>query len=454
MNIEDTIAAICTGHGGAISIIRIAGPTALETGRAAWQGHQKLHRNNARKMLFGKIVRNNGQSGDSALAVYMPAPNSYTGDDVVELHCHGGAAAAREALESTLINGARQAEPGEFTFRAFINGKMDLTQVEAVCDLITAHSDMALHLAERQIDGVLGRQVATLRQTLTDILAECESRLDFPEEELDWTSRDKTILLLNDIADKVTTLIQTGRDGAVLRSGIRVVLAGRPNSGKSSLLNLLLGFDRAIVTSLPGTTRDTIEENANIRGIPVTLIDTAGIREASNMIEGMGIDRSRQSIRQAKIVIWLLDAASAELSAELAEMQTHAAQKSNLIAVWNKIDLALADVSLPATTSCPSVCISVTENIGIEQLLDTFERVVWEFPHTEEPEVAINQRHAKLLEETLNVTPEAIAAIGDSDWELAAVPLRQAMNTLGQILGEQADPDILDNIFSRFCIGK
>lgn len=453
MNIDDTIAAVCTGHGGAISIIRIAGPTALEVGRAAWLGSRELCRRNARRMLLGKIIRGNGQPGDTALAVYMPGPGSYTGDDVVELHCHGGTSASREALEAAYNGGARPAGPGEFTFRAFVNGKMDLTQAEAVCDLIAAHSDMALHLAERQIDGALGRRVTALRQTLTDILAECESRLDFPEEELDWTSENETVAQLNNVVNDITALLKTGRDGAVLRSGIRIVLAGRPNSGKSSLLNMLLGFNRAIVSELPGTTRDTIEENATIRGIPVTLIDTAGIREASDLIEGMGIDRSRQSIRQAQVVLWLLDASSSDLSAELAEMQSHTAGKSNLIAVWNKIDLAAPGVSLPVTP-CPGVQVSVAENCGIEQLLDTFERAVWEFPHTEEPEVAINARHAKLLDESLNALPEAVAAVRDGDWELAAVPLRQAVASLGQVIGEEADPDILDNIFSRFCIGK
>jgi tRNA modification GTPase len=452
MNTEDTICAICTGVGGAISIIRIAGPDALKVGQKVWSGKIELDLKNSRKMLLGKIILQNGDIGDSALAVYMPGPNSYTGGDVVELHCHGGALATKETLNTTLQAGARAAEAGEFTFRAFVNGKMDLTQAEAVCDLITAHSDMALHLAERQIQGKLSNNIGELREQLVDILAESESRMDFAGEDLDWTNDSIFIDKLEVIGAKIAKLLESGREGIVLRNGIRVVLAGKPNSGKSSLLNLLLGFDRAIVTQLPGTTRDTLEESANLRGIPVTLIDTAGIREATDLIEGIGIDRSRQSIKQAQIVFWLLDASAKDIDAEIIEMNAHTIEKENLIAIWNKSDLA-KDKALPELP-CPSVEISVLKSLGIDDLLNLFEKAVWEFPHTEEPEIAVNARHAKLLEEAIEALPGAAINLGDNDWELAAVHLRSAISALASITGEESDPDILDNIFSRFCIGK
>ncbi|MBU8902495.1 MAG: tRNA uridine-5-carboxymethylaminomethyl(34) synthesis GTPase MnmE [Victivallales bacterium] len=452
MNTEDTICAICTGVGGAISIIRIAGSDALKVGQKIWQGQIKLDSKNARKMLFGKIILNDKNIGDSALAVYMPAPNSYTGGDVVELHCHGGSLATKQTLNTALQAGARAAEAGEFTFRAFVNGKMDLTQAEAVCDLITAHSDMALHLAEGQIQGKLSASIGELREQLLDILAESESRMDFVGEDLDWTNDSVFIDKLEDIGAKITELLESGREGIVLRNGIRVVLAGKPNSGKSSLLNLLLGFDRAIVTQLPGTTRDTLEESANLRGIPVTLVDTAGIREATDLIEGIGIDRSHQSIKQAQVVFWLLDASVKDIDAEIAEMNTHTVDKENLIAIWNKADLAEKKI-LPELP-CPSVKISVLKSLGIDDLLDLLEKAVWEFPHSEEPEIAVNARHSKLLEDAIEALPGALMNLGDSDWELAAVHLRSAISALASITGEESDPDILDNIFSRFCIGK
>jgi len=452
MNTEDTICAICTGVGGAVSIIRIAGPDALKIGQKVWRGKSILHLKNARKMLLGKIILHDGNIGDSALAVYMPGPNSYTGDDVVELHCHGGSLATRQTLDTALQAGARAAEAGEFTFRAFVNGKMDLTQAEAVCDLISAHSDMALHLAERQIQGKLSADIGVLREQLVNVLAECESRMDFADEDLDWTSASVFIDELEGIGAKIAELLESGREGLVLRNGIRVVLAGKPNTGKSSLLNLLLGFERAIVTQLPGTTRDTLEESAHLRGIPVTLIDTAGIREATDLIEGIGIDRSHQSIKQAQVVFWLLDASSKDIEAEITEMNTHTIDKENLIAIWNKSDLVENKI-LPELP-CPSVRISVLNSLGIDELLDIFEKAVWEFPHTEEPEIAVNARHAKLLEEAIESLPGAAMNLNDDDWELAAVHLRSAISALASITGEESDPDILDNIFSRFCIGK
>lgn len=452
MNTEDTIGAICTGIGGAVSIIRIAGPDALAVGNRIWRGRSGLGLNNARKLLLGRIVLPDGGAGDTALAVYMPAPHSYTGGEVVELHGHGGMLAARQTLDAVLRAGARPAGPGEFTFRAFVNGKMDLTQAEAVCDLITAHSDMALHLAERQIRGRLSAEIMELRSKLLDILSESESRLDFTEENLDWTETAVFIEDLEKIGARLAGLLESGREGLVLRHGIRVVLAGRPNTGKSSLLNLLLGFDRAIVTQLPGTTRDTLEETANLRGIPVTLIDTAGIREATDLIEGIGIDRSRRSIKQAQVVFWLLDAAAADLNAEINAMNIHAGDKKNLIAVWNKTDLA--DGRILPRVKCPAVRISVLESRGIGELLDWFEKSVWEFPHTEEPEIAVNARHAGLLREAIAALPGAALNLRGNDWELAAVYLRTAAGALASIIGAETDPDILDRIFSRFCIGK
>ena len=452
MNTEDTIGAICTGIGGAISIIRISGPDSLRVAGRVWRGRAIPGNSNARKMLLGRISADSDADGEPALAVYMPGPNSYTGDDIVELHCHGGTLPVRRALDAVIAAGARLAEPGEFTFRAFVNGKMDLTQAEAVADLIYAHSDMALHLAERQIAGALKNQINRRRETLIDILSECESRMDFTEENLDWTDADIFVERINTVCSEIDKLKASGKEGVILRNGIRVVLAGKPNVGKSSLLNLLLGYERAIVTQLPGTTRDTLEETAHIRNIPVRLTDTAGIREATDMIEGLGIDRSRKTIRESQLVLWMLDAASATISEDIEEMEKHIAEHRSVIAVWNKIDLA-GNAPLPGL-KYPAARISVTAGTGINELMDIFEQAVWGFPHTEEPEIAVSSRHAALLEEAVAALPEAAARLKSADWELAAVHLRAAISALGSITGENISPDILENIFSRFCIGK
>ncbi|OGV53540.1 MAG: tRNA uridine-5-carboxymethylaminomethyl(34) synthesis GTPase MnmE [Lentisphaerae bacterium GWF2_44_16] len=448
MNTVDTIAAISTGTGGAISIIRISGGKALELLNSVWKGRETHGKHNSRKMILGKMI----SGGEPVLAVYMPGPNSYTGDDIAEIHCHGGSLSAKNALEKVLSAGARSAEPGEFTYRAFINGKMDLTQAEAVADIISAHSEMALRLAEKQISGLLKNSVDEIRNGLVNILAECESRMDFPEENLDWTDKNTLSEMIRDSRGKTEKLLLSRKEGIVLREGIRVVIAGKPNVGKSSLMNLLLGFDRAIVTKIPGTTRDTLEEFANIRNIPVRLIDTAGIREAGDIIENMGINRSRAVIREAQIVVWMLDASSENPEDESADMTKHIGNEKNIIALWNKIDM-MKNSSLP-DTGFTSASISIKNNSGMDSFLDIFEKTVWGYPHAQGPEVAVSSRHASLLDEVLKELPEAAEKVLSEDWELAASNLRSAVNALGKITGQTADPDILENIFSRFCIGK
>ncbi|MDD3118924.1 MAG: tRNA uridine-5-carboxymethylaminomethyl(34) synthesis GTPase MnmE, partial [Victivallales bacterium] len=367
MNTNDTIAAICTGTGGAIAVIRISGAAAGEIGNRVWHGRHPLERSRARLMMLG-TAQFAGRGGDLALAVYMPGPNSYTGEDIVEIQCHGGNLTAGKVLEATLKAGARMAAPGEFTYRAFINGKMDLTQAEAVADIINAGSNMALLLAERQNAGILGRRLGALRQQLIGILAESESRLDFTEEDLDWTPGEETATALRAIHHELQLILASRQEGAVLRNGIRVVIAGRPNAGKSSLLNWLLGFDRAIVTAIPGTTRDTLEETAHLRGIPVHLTDTAGLREADNLIENLGIDRSRKSLSCAEVVLWVLDASSVP-EAEVSEMHRRRPDTTPTIAIWNKLDLIVPDHPLPET-NLPTVGISVVQQTGMTDLLD------------------------------------------------------------------------------------
>ena len=451
-NTADTITAIATGTGGAITVIRISGPDALHVSNSFWRGYKKLSRENPRVMVLGKCSSPDGSFSEQAIAAYFPAPNSYTGEDTVEIQCHGGTLVSRKVLELCLGAGARQANPGEFTFRAFMNGKIDLTQAEGVAEIISAESSMALNIAERQVVGIIGKTVGEIRNALVFVLSECESRLDFGEENLDWTSPDDLNGRLNKSSAKISSLLKYKTEGAVLREGIRIVIAGKPNVGKSSLLNLLLGYDRAIVTHLPGTTRDTVEERAVIRNIPVRLIDTAGIRDADDLIENKGIERSLASLKQAQVVLWILDPCS-ELQSEIETMKNHLRNLESSIAVWNKTDLVKDLLSLP-DTGIDTVKVSVEKNTGIEKLLDAIEKKVWGHPHTEEPELAVSSRHAALLGEAAEAVPGAVSNITGQNWELAAVHLRSAISSLGKITGEDASPDILDDIFSRFCIGK
>lgn len=451
-NVVDTIAAIATGTGGAITVMRISGPEALHVANAFWRGRRKLSPENGRMMLIGKCVSRDGLFSEQSLAVYFPAPNSYTGEDIVEIQCHGGSLVSRKVLELCLKEGARQANPGEFTLRAFLNGKIDLTQAEGVADIISAQSSMALNLAERQAGGIIGKTVREIRNSLVFALSECESRLDFGEENLDWKSPEELNGALRESCAKISDLLKYKTEGAILRGGLRIVIAGKPNVGKSSMLNLILGYDRAIVTSLPGTTRDTVEEHAVIRNIPVRLIDTAGIRDADDLIENKGIERSLASLKQAQLVIWLLDPCS-DRQAEIETMKSHLRNRDSSIAAWNKTDLVEDPSSLP-DTGFDTVKVSVEKNTGIEKLLDMIEKKAWGRPHTEEPEIAVSSRHAALLEEAADAIPGAVSNITAQNWELAAVHLRSAISSLGKITGEDASPDILDDIFSRFCIGK
>ena len=411
----DTIAALCTAPGGALAIIRISGPDALCISEKVWTGTHRLAELPPRRLSFGFALDEKGGRGESCMAVYMPAPASYTGENVVEIQCHGGEYAPRRMLERVLHAGARSAEPGEFTRRAFLNGKMDLTQAEAVADLIAAKNDSAGRIAERTPESLVNEFSA--------------------------------------IRSELSGLLSTRRAGMVFRDGVKLVIAGAPNVGKSSLLNRLLGYDRAIVSDIPGTTRDTLRENASIRGISVNLSDTAGLRtETSDRIEALGIERSRSAIQFAEIIFWVLDASNSGKS-EIEDMVRSVPAGAPVITIWNKIDLVDENWE-PPKTPFPSVSVSAETGKGMESLLDLFEKNVWENAEHTEPECAVSTRHAKLLEQaadSLNLTEREVQ---NDNYELAAANLRSALEAVAGITGEAVVPDILEDIFSRFCIGK
>ena len=452
MNTVDTIAAVATAPGGAINIVRISGDDALAAAQNVWHGKQQLCRNNARKMLYGVI----GDPGEPALAVYMPKPHSYTGEDVVELQCHGGTVAVRRTLEAVLKQkNIRSAEPGEFTMRAFINGKLDLAQAEAVGDLITSSSDATFDLALRQLEGALSQKVNAIRETLLLLAADCESRLDFPDEELDFDAAEALVVRLAEAENALNDLIASAHAGAVLREGVRITLAGKPNAGKSSLLNALLGIDRAIVSDIPGTTRDTLAERAVLRNIAVEITDTAGLRDSDDTIEALGIERARAAMRQAQVVFYLLDASQDDLAEELAEFNNiRHTGSSQLIAIWNKLDL-VPGKTLPELENCTTVKISAHTGENLDQLLDAFENAVWQgSENAVDTPTAVNARHLELLQKAQEFLQPAAGEMIDGNWELAAANLRLALLETGKIVGETVEPDLLDEIFSRFCIGK
>ena len=447
---KNTIAAIASALGGAVAVIRISGPEAVSVTDKCWFGSRPLARSNPREMLLGNIRDQDEGVLDQVMAVKFVAPGSYTGEEMVELHCHGGALSARQVLLQLLEKGADPAQPGEFTKRAFLNGKMDLTQAEAVADIINAHSTMALRLATRQLEGCLGRRTEELYDNLVHILSETESRLDFPEEELDWIPGDKMQKELQKAEERVDELLASKLEGEVLRQGIRMVIAGPPNVGKSMLLNAVLGRDRAIVTELPGTTRDTLEELAHIRGIPIRFIDTAGIREAENLVEKSGIDRSVSSIQEAQVVLWVSD-----VEASAAEQGCpYALDEAPVIKVVNKCDKLKSRPAPGRMEGEENVYISALTGEGLEGLYDKIEKTVWNAPHRSEPEAAVSARHAALLEKAKRALEESREQCKAESWELLAVNLRDALDVIGRITGRTAGPDVLEDIFSRFCIGK
>ena len=454
---DQTIAALATAAGGPVAVIRLSGADALSTVQALWR---PLGRRNAldapgqeRRLLLGQLFdAPDGALIDSqCLAVYMPGPESYTGEDVVELHLHGGAAETRLALQALARQGVRGALHGEFTRRAFLNGKMDLTQAEAVAEMVGATSAAALSLANRQLAGQLGGRVNGLYDQLQVFLSEMESHLDFPEEELEWMAMPSLVAGLDGCRDALLRLAATRMEGEVLRGGVTLAIAGAPNAGKSSLLNRLLGRDRAIVSETPGTTRDTVEAECVIRRIPFRIVDTAGVRESDDRIEKAGVERSRQAVAEADVILWLMDATLPPAAALPfpAEWPHH----GPVVTVANKCDLPNHHVPDGA------VAISALSGENMAALEAALEAAVFGEGGSVSGELAVSARHAALLEQAAADLETCVnllqaTAGGEPPWETAAIPLRTALAALGEVTGRAVSPDILDTIFHRFCIGK
>ena len=452
---DDTIAAIATPLGeGGLAVVRISGSEALAIGDKSFSpvGKSSMKPSQAatHTIHYGKILRR-GKTIDEVLLSVLRAPRTLTREDVVEITCHGGLLPAKMVLDVVLENGARMAMPGEFTKRAFLNGRIDLTQAEAVADLIAARTDLALSAANEQLAGKLSQRINALRDDMVKILAHVEAHIDFPEEDIPPNTKEQLLQRLENAAAFMDELLRTANEGQILRRGIRAAIVGRPNAGKSSLLNELLGHDRAIVSAIPGTTRDTIEETANIRGLPIIFVDTAGLRESRDEIEIEGIRRSRETLAKAELILHVLDHSEPLTGADENYLAEFARKKR--ILVRNKIDLP-QKLFLPDELGTVGVC--CLSGKGIEPLKDAIKNLVWAGEiRAEMLQVMINSRHQDALKRAKAGTQETINALRENiSLELAAMDLRIAVNAVGEIVGKTTTEDLLDSIFSQFCIGK
>jgi tRNA modification GTPase len=442
---NDTIAAISTPIGeGALAVIRLSGPNALSVFARVFRGALPPAKFVPRRVFFGEIHDRAGKI-DEVLVTFFRNPSSYTGEDVVEISCHGGVLVTRRVLDLLLADGARMANPGEFTQRAFLNGKMDLTQAEAVMDLIRAQTELALRAANDQLAGYLGSELAEIRESLLTTLAHVEAYIDFPDEQIDPDTgkalRDRILAL----ESRLDRLLATADQGRVLRHGLRTVIYGAPNVGKSSLLNLLLGYDRAIVSEVPGTTRDTIEEVINIRGIPVRLIDTAGERESPDILESEGIRRTHRQVEQADLVIHVVDSSLPPSGLELVD-------RSRSVLLLNKADLG---VHL-AWQTVVGVKFSCQEKSGLEELNQAiWDRVMGGAVKVDDVRVAINARHQACLQNAKQLLETGRRSLEDGKSpEFVSIELRGALDAVGEVVGKLDTEDLLGKIFSEFCIGK
>ena len=445
MSLEDTIAAISTPVGeGAIAVIRLSGSDALAVLARNFAGVIAPAQFVPRRVFFGKIQDAAGNV-DEVLVSYFRGPHSYTGEDVVEISCHGGILVTRRVLDLLLSAGARMANPGEFTQRAFLNGKMDLTQAEAVMDLIRAQTELALRAANEQLAGHLGNELTDIRELLLTTLAHVDAYIDFPDEQIDPDTGKVLLDRILGFENRLDRLLATADQGRILRHGLRTVIYGAPNVGKSSLLNLLLGYDRAIVSEVPGTTRDTIEEVINIRGLPVRLIDTAGTRESFDLLESEGIRRAQHQVEQADLVIQVVD--GSQPPENLKDLDG----RPNVL-LLNKCDLGVH----PLWTEIAGVRFSCKEKVGLNDLNQAiWDRVMGEKVKLADVRVAINARHQACLQTAKELLAAGAQSLRDGKSpEFISIELHGALDAVGEVIGKLDTEDLLGKIFSEFCIGK
>lgn len=457
---HDTIAAVATPAGnGGIAVIRISGPDAVGVADRLFRGRIPLSSAKSHTVHYGSVAGEDGRAVDAVLATLFRAPHSYTGEDVVELGTHGGHFVSRAVLRLVIAAGARPADPGEFTLRAFLNDRLDLAQAEAVADLIHARSERAHRLSMEQLEGKLSGRIRELRTALTDLCSLLELELDFSEEGIELARREELLSIMTGVRNNVDSIITGFTSGKMSREGVRVALAGKPNVGKSSLLNVLLEEERAIVSEIPGTTRDIIEESITLHGVEFIFTDTAGIRESVDLIEKEGIRRTIAHIQKADIVLFMVDA-SEEIgggeAAMLKEAVNDLPEHGKFIMVVNKSDSRNAGFNPSVLPAGPIVEISCKSQSGIDSLKALlFETAIPRYENESDTPHITSERHRDALLraiESLDIAQHSLEQ--NMSGEFVAVDIREALNHLGDIIGLTTPEDILNNIFARFCIGK
>ena len=467
MFLDDTIAAISTPAGeGGIGIVRLTGKDSIKIADRLFHSSKgkTLSDSASHRIIYGFIKDSStGETVDEVLVSIMRSPNTYTREDIVEINCHGGMSPLRNVLELAVKHGARLAEPGEFTKRAFLNGRIDLSEAEAVLDLIRAKTDESRRIALEQLRGRLSEKILNLREQITKICVFIEAYIDFPEEDIELASKKEIIESAETILKELESLLKSYDEGRFFREGLAAAIVGKPNVGKSSLLNALLQKDRAIVTDTPGTTRDTIEEYLNINGLPLRIIDTAGIRESHDMAEKEGVKRSIRAMEDADLVIAVIDG-SEPLKDEDIEVLGKTKGKNTIIVI-NKSDLISSEEqksrraevnSALSSYSSRVINISAAKGDGIEELKDTvFQSSVKNWKEQKEGVIVTNLRHKIAIQAAYDSLKNGIKAIEtDKPLEIIAIEFRDALDRLGEIVGAVTTDDILNRIFSDFCIGK
>lgn len=448
----NTIAAISTPAGnGGVGIIRISGNDSLKIIDRIFKPVKK---GEIRPFSFklGHIYDEEGKIIDQVLVSYFKAPKSYTGEDVCEINCHGGNVAMKKILETVLKNGAVMAEGGEFTKRAFLNGKLDLTQAEAVIELINSKSEKESMASIKQLDGKLGQEIKNIENEIVGLLADIEANIDYPEyEDIEEVRREKIIEVLRNQIEKLSKLEKSFESGKILKNGVLTAIVGKPNVGKSSLLNALLKEDRAIVTEIPGTTRDTIEEYVTIKGISLRLMDTAGIRKTSDIVENIGVEKSKKALEEAELVLLLIDG-NVGVTDEDKKIYNEIKNKPHILII-NKTDLECKEINISDENT---VRISTKTGDGLEQLENKIEELFNTKNLDTENEIIItNIRHKDLISKTIKGLNSAIEAIETGiPIDMISINIKDAIKSLGEMLGESVSEDVLNKIFEKFCVGK
>lgn len=456
----DTICAIATPIGeGGVAIIRISGENALSIASKIFVSKNNYDIKNMKTytMKYGHIIDiKNEEIIDEVILSYMKAPNSYTGENVVEINCHGGVVSTNSVLNEIIKAGARLAEPGEFTKRAFLNGRIDLSQAEAVMDIITAKTELSMKAAMLQSKGALSREITELRKYLLNVLALIEYAVDFTEDDEDIVD-DNLILQIKDSVDKaiekIKILLESANEGKIIREGLNIVIVGKPNVGKSSLLNALLREKRAIVTDVPGTTRDVIEEYINLDGIPVRITDTAGIRDTEDVVEKIGVEKSKEKIEEADLIILMIDT-SRELDDDDRIIIDKIKDKKHIV-LLNKIDLDTRISQEIINNLNNKIDISAKTGKGIDKLKKEIKDLFFNGEINSESLIISNSRHKQALYRSLENCDTAIHKIDANEYlDLISIYITAAMKALGEITGDELEEDLLNKIFSEFCVGK